>query len=261
MTGFLSVRNEEGVGVVTMENAATLNSFDPGTLGEMRAAFDRLLADDQVRAIVLTGSGKAFSAGADVAAFRKGIEAGTITQWILDATEELHPMLRALHESDKPMVAAVGGVAAGGGLGLALAADSRIGSPDARFAAGYFGIGASPDGGATWFLPRLVGEQRARRFFFENEVMDADEALRVGLLDEVVPPGELLERAMSRARRWAAWSRHSILATKRLLAHQSQNGLQAQLDLERGLIAAAGGTPGMREGVAAFLEKRRPDFS
>lgn len=257
----LRIDDRDGVALVTLENAERMNSFDPGFLAEMRGGVSDLLADPEIHGIVLTGSGRAFSAGADVSQFRRANEEGTTTDWILAATEHLHPMLRDLHQSHKPFVAAVGGVAAGGGLGLALAADARVGSPAARFAAGYFGIGASPDGGATWFLPRLIGFQRTRRFFLDNEVMDAATAHGLGLLDEVVEPERLVERAVELCRRWSRWAPHSVESTKRLLGASHHNDLATQLDLERGLIAGAGGTADFREGVAAFLEKRSPAFS
>ena len=256
----LRIDDLDGVALLTLENAERMNSFDPGFLSEMRGVVADLLERPDVGGIVLTGSGRAFSAGADVAEFRRSNEEGTTTDWILGATEHLHPMLRDLHASAKPFVAAVNGVAAGGGLGLALAADARIGSPAARFAAGYFGIGASPDGGATWFLPRIIGLQRTRRFFLDNEVMDADTAHGLGLLDEVVEPERLVGHAVETCRRWTRWAPHSVESSKRLLAASLQNDLQTQLDLERGLIAAAGGTRDFREGVASFLEKRTPAF-
>lgn len=257
----LRVDDRDGIAVLTLENAEAMNSFDPDLLREMRGLVTDLLESPDVHGLVLTGSGRAFSAGADVGGFREANEAGTTTDFILAATEHLHPMLWDLHGSHKPFVAAVNGVAAGGGLGLALAADARVGSSAARFAAGYFGIGASPDGGSTWFLPRLIGFQRTKRFFLDNEVMDAEAALGCGLLDEVVPAEELVDRAVALCRRWTDWAPHSVESTKRLLEASHHNDLVTQLDLERGLIAAAGGTADFREGVAAFLEKRKPAFS
>lgn len=257
----LSTTVDDGVAILRFENAERMNSFDAETLQKIRAAFQPVMADDRVRAMVLTGSGKAFSTGADVGAFHQSIQDGTSTQFVLDATAELHPLMLELHGCGKPLIAAVNGVAAGGGLGLALVADARIGSSAARFAAGYFGIGVSPDGGATWLLPRLIGAQRTRRFFFENEVMDAETALGCGLLDELVPEDELVASAVDLARRWGSWAFHSRESTKRLLEASLSNDFVAQLDMERGLIAAAAGTAGFREGVAAFVEKRRPDFA
>lgn len=257
----VSVRTVEGgVAVVALENSARMNSIDAGVVGELRRRIQALLADPAVRAIVLTGSGKAFSTGADVKQFGQAIQDGTAVEWVFATTAELHPLLLEIQASEKVFVAAVNGVAAGGGLGLALVADARIGGPDARFAAGYFGLGLSPDGGSTWLLPRLVGEQRTRQFFFRNEVMSAEEAHFTGILDESVPADQVLPRAIEVARQWGAWSAHSRESTKRLLAAQAGSSFAQQLDLERGLIAAAAGTRAFKEGVTAFLEKRKPRF-
>ncbi len=259
---FVSVSREPGgVAVVTFSRAESMNSFDPKVVRELHDLFRGLLDDDAVRAIVLTGTGKAFCAGADVREFEKGVATGSAVQWVLDATAALHPLLLDIQDSSKVFVAAVNGVAAGGGLGLALVADARIGSPGARFAASYFRIGLSPDGGATWLMPRLVGHQRAKQFFFNNEVMDAEEAFVSGALDEVVPADQLLPRAIALARTWGAWGKHSRGATKRLLATSESTDFGTQLDLERGLIAAAAGTKDFAEGVTAFRGKRDPKFA
>jgi len=252
--------HEGGVALLVFNNSARANSIDATIMAELHRKVKVLLADPNVHAIVLTGAGKTFSTGADVKQFAQGVQNGTTVQWVLDTTAELHPLLLELRASDKVFVAAVNGVAAGGGLGLALAADARIGGPDARFAAGYFGLGLSPDGGSTWLLPRLIGEQRTRQFFFTNEVMPAEEAHFTGILDELVKPDEVLPRALAVAREWGAWSRWSKESTKRLLDAQSTNTFEGQLDLERGLIAAAAGTKEFKEGVAAFMEKRKAKF-
>ncbi len=255
------VRHEGGgVAVVTFAQAETMNSLDPKTMWHIRHTIIGLLEDARVRAIVLTGAGKAFCAGANVKEMQQAAAQGHATQWVLDTTAELHPLLLELHASAKPVVAAVNGAAAGGGLGLALVADARIGSPDARFAAGYFGIGLSPDGGSTWLLPRLIGEQRTRRFFFGNEVIAADDAHRIGLLDEIVPAGQLVARAVEVARKWGSWAAMSRESTKRLLETTLANDFAAQLDAERGLIAAAAGTKDFAEGTTAFVQKRTPKF-
>ena len=254
-------RHDGGVAVVTFDKAETMNSLDPATMREVRGVLLGLLADEGVRALVLTGSGAAFCAGANVKQMAAAAKSRESVQWVLDTTAELHPLLLELHASGKPLVAAVNGVAAGGGLGLAVVADTRIGSPQARFAAGYFGIGLSPDGGSTWLMPRLIGTQRTRRFFFANEVMGADEALGTGLLDEVVPAERLLERAVAVAREWGHWATLSRESTKRLLEATVKNDFASHLDLERGLITAAAGTADFAEGTAAFVEKRKPKFA
>lgn len=257
----LDVTMDGPIAVATFRNAANMNSFDTDTLKAIRATIEGLLDDDTVAAIVLTGEGKAFSTGADVAMFQRAIDDGSIKQLILDATAELHPLMVAMHRHDKPIVAAVNGVAAGGGLGLALAADVRIGNPQARFAAGYFGIGASPDGGATWFMPRLMGTQRSRRFFFENQILGPDEALASGVMDELVADDDLLPRAVAVAKRWAASSAHSRRMTNQLLETTLHASLEEQLEAERQGIAAAGETAEFAEGVGAFLGKRKPRFN
>jgi 2-(1,2-epoxy-1,2-dihydrophenyl)acetyl-CoA isomerase len=255
-----TTRHPGGVALLTFDNAARANSIDASIMAELHTAVRGLLADKAVRAIVLTGKGKTFSTGADVKQFSAGVKEGTAVQWVLDTTAELHPLLLELRESEKVFVAAVNGVAAGGGLGLALAADVRVGGPEARFAAGYFGLGLSPDGGSTWLLPRLIGEQRTRQFFFTNEVMAAETAFELGLLDEQVAAEQVVPRALAIAAEWGAWAGRSREGTKRLLDAQSSLTFAEQLDLERGLIAAAAGTQDFKEGVAAFAEKRKPAF-
>lgn len=252
--------HDGGVAVVTFSKAESMNSLDPAVMREVRHTFNTLLADPKMRALVLTGSGAAFCAGANVKQMAAAAQSRDSIQWVLDTTAELHPLLLDLHASSKPLIAAVNGVAAGGGLGLALVADYRVGNPQARFAAGYFGIGLSPDGGSTWLMPRLIGTQRTRRFFFGNEVMDAQVAQRTGLLDEVVPAEDLLARAVAVAREWGHWGAMSRESTKRLLEATVKNDFASHLDLERGLIAAAAGTADFAEGTQAFVAKRKATF-
>lgn len=254
-------RHDGGVAVVAFEKAESMNSLDPPTMRQVREALLGLLADPGVRALVLTGTGSVFCAGANVKQMAEAARSRDSVRWVLDTTAELHPLLLELHASAKPLVAAVNGVAAGGGLGLALVADARIGSPQARFAAGYFGIGLSPDGGSTWLMPRIIGTQRTRRFFFTNEVMGASEAADVGLLDEIVTAEQLLPRAIAMAREWGQWGAMSRESTKRLLEATVKNDFASHLDLERGLIAAAAGTADFAEGTAAFIEKRKARFT
>lgn len=256
----MDVEHRDGIAVLRFANAENMNSFDPEALRGIRAAITDAMNDAEVSGIVLTGTGRAFCTGADVGEFRRHINEGTIAAFIQEATGELHPLMMEMHASGKPIVAAINGVAAGGGLGLALAADERIGSEAARFASGYFGIGASPDGGSTWFMPRLIGTQRTRRFFYDNEVMGADEAVATGLMDALVPADSLVGAAVERAARMAAWAAHSRTATAELLESALHLDLEAQLRREQELIVDAGTTPDFQEGVSAFLEKRTPAF-
>jgi 2-(1,2-epoxy-1,2-dihydrophenyl)acetyl-CoA isomerase len=213
------------------------------------------------KAVVITGEGKFFSAGADINAFQKSIDDGDSVELIRELTGILHPLLLKMRTSSTIFVAALNGASAGGGLGLALACDARIASPEGKMAASYAGMGLSPDGGTTWLLPRLVGEQVARRFFLENQVWDASEACHLGAIDQVVAADNLLARAIHVAKTWSQWGSHTKEATKHLLLTQNINDLETHLTHERTLIEAAGTTEEFAEGVRAFLEKRKPDFS
>ena len=217
------------------------------------------LREEAVRGLVLIGTGRFFLAGADVRAFQDGLEQGTVVSMIHELTGRLHPLELEMRRSSTVCIAAINGAAAGGGLGIALACDGRW--LHRVPACGILcSLGLSPGGGSTWLLPRLVGEQVARRFFFENEVWNAEQALDLGAIDDLVPEEDLLDAALEMARRWSRWSAHFREATKHLLDVQSTQDLEQQLDHERLLIKAAGTTAGFIEGVDAFLSKRDPSF-
>ena len=145
------------------------------------------------------------------------------------------------------------------GLGLALSADYRIASPGGKFAASYFSLGLSPDGGTSWLLPRLVGSQKSRIFFFENQVWSAEKCLEYGAVDELVEDSLLIEKSIKKANDWGSWSKASR-SSKDLLDHQENNDLESHLKLEQRRIIDAGFTPEFSEGVNAFLEKRKSRF-
>jgi len=248
------------VRLIRMAGQASTQSFSSAFLPLIAQAIDAGLQDSATKAIVLTGEGRFFSAGADIRAFQESIDEQRAPELIRELTGILHPLLQRMRTSSTIVVAALNGVSAGGGLGLALACDARIGTPDARMAASYAGMGLSPDGGTTWLLPRLVGEQRSRRFFLANEIWSGQEAYEYGAIDVLVEPESLLETAMGLAGMWSSWGPHTKEATKHLLHVQTDNDFSTHLDHERTLIEAAGTTEAFREGVAAFLEKRSPNF-
>lgn len=248
------------VRLIRMAGQASTQSFSSAFLPLIAQAIDAGLQDPATKAIVLTGEGRFFSAGADIRAFQESIDEQRAPELIRELTGILHPLLQRMRTSSTIVVAALNGVSAGGGLGLALACDARIGTPDARMAASYAGMGLSPDGGTTWLLPRLVGEQRSRRFFLANEIWSGQEAHEYGAIDVLVEPESLLETAMGLAGMWSSWGPHTKEATKHLLHVQTDNDFSTHLDHERTLIEAAGTTEAFREGVAAFLEKRSPRF-
>lgn len=256
----VEVEQQDAVRIIKMAGQASTQSFSRAFLPRIAQAIDEGLRDASTKAIVLTGEGRFFSAGADINAFQKSIEDNDAPELIRELTGVLHPLLQRIRTSSTIVVAALNGVSAGGGLGLALACDARVGTDDARMAASYAGMGLSPDGGTTWLLPRLVGEQRARRFFMGNEIWSGREAHDYGAIDVLVDPDSLLETAIGMATMWSSWGQHTKEATKHLLHVQSENEFSTHLDHERTLIEAAGTTDAFREGVAAFLEKRRPQF-
>jgi len=258
----MAVETEQygSVRLIRMARQASTQSFSSAFLPLIAQAIDAGLQDPATKAVVLTGEGRFFSAGADIRAFQESIDEQRAPELIRELTGILHPLLQRMRTSSTIVVAALNGVSAGGGLGLALACDARIGTPDARMAASYAGMGLSPDGGTTWLLPRLVGEQRSRRFFLANEIWSGQEAHEYGAIDVLVEPESLLETAMGLAGMWSSWGPHTKEATKHLLHVQTDNDFSTHLDHERTLIEAAGTTEAFREGVAAFLEKRSPSF-
>lgn len=251
---------ENGIRLIQFSGPSATQSFSREFLPHIVQAIDAGLTHPNVRALVLTGEGKFFSAGADINAFAQSIEDKEAPQLIRDLTGILHPLLIRMRQSPTITIAALNGASAGGGLGLALACDARIASPQAKMAASYAGMGLSPDGGTTWLLPRLVGEQVSRRFFFENEIWNAEQCVAVGAADALVDADRLVDAACSMAARWSQWGEHTKEATKHLLHVQSSQDFESHLNHERTLIEAAGTTEAFKEGVTAFLEKRKPVF-
>ena len=253
-------RLNDNIALVTMSGKSATQSFSMEFLPEIAKTIDSALNDASIKAIVITGDGKFFSAGADINAFAEAIEKSEAPQLIRELTGVLHPLISRMRQSSTICVAAINGACAGGGLGLALACDARIASPQAKIAASYSGMGLSPDGGTTWLLPRLVGNQVSRKFFFENAIWNAEESLDKGAVDEVVEPSNLVARAIEVAKLWSSWGPHTKEATKHLLDVQTHHDFETHLKHERTLIEAAGTTDAFREGVKAFIEKRKPRF-
>jgi len=248
------------VALVTLSAEASRNAFSIASMKSMSSIFDDLLNDTSIRSIIMTGTGSFFCSGANIDEFASAIDDGTIGDMIGDLTSILHPMQLKLRSSDKIFVAAINGAAAGGGLGLALCADYRICVPDAKLAAAFFSLGLSPDGGTTWLLPRLVGTQRAKRFFFNNETWSGNEAFEYGAVDELAEEEALLEKAISIAERWGQWAESSRRSTKQLIDASTSTFMETQLEFEKLLITNSSLKPDFAEGVTAFLEKRDPKF-
>ena len=256
----LEVERRESVAIVTLSAEAARNAFNSDSMSEISKTLNKLMDDSDIRGIVITGTGKFFCAGADIEEFQRSIEDGRIGPLVDDLTSILHPLQVRMRTDPTILIAAINGAAAGGGLGLALACDARVAVADAKLAAAFFKLGLSPDGGTTWLLPRLVGNQATRRFFFNDETWSGDEALEKGAVDEVVSQDDLVVRAVELASDWGQWSKISRSGTKQLLDASTSTFFQTQLEFEQALIIAASQTDDFAEGVAAFLEKRNPEF-
>ncbi|MAK05248.1 MAG: hypothetical protein CMA03_05125 [Euryarchaeota archaeon] len=246
--------------LVTLTDESATNAFDPEFMSELDVKIRQIIEDEKIRAFILTGTEKFFCAGANINEFRKHYDKGTIGKWIKQMTDILHPLILKIRHSDTIMIAAVNGAAAGAGLGLALSADYRIASSGGKFAASYFSLGLSPDGGTSWLLPRLVGSQKTRIFFFENQVWSAEECLEYGAIDELVDETILIQKSIEIANKWGSWSKASR-SSKDLLDFQENNDLETHLKLEQRRIIDAGFTSDFSEGVDAFLEKRKANFN
>ena len=247
---------EGAVLTIALNRPDAYNAFTRELHGELHAALNGEAADPGVRAVVVTGVGKAFCAGQDIREF------SALPGSIGTALEETyHPNVRAIRGLEKPVIAAVNGAAAGAGLSLAAACDVRVASDAAVFVPGFVGIGLVPDSGGTWFPHRLLGFARAFEWMSSNRRLSAAEALDWGLVSEVIPADGFDARVAELAATWAALPTRAVAATKRLFDHAYDAPLEEQLALEAEEQETATGTDDFREGVAAFLEKRPPSFS
>ena len=241
---------------IALNRPDAYNAFTRELHAELHVALTMEAADPNVRAVVVTGAGKAFCAGQDIREFSE------LPGSIGAALEQTyHPNVRAIRALEKPVIAAVNGAAAGAGLSLAAACDVRVASDTAVFVPGFVGIGLVPDSGGTWFLHRLLGFARAFEWMSSNRRLSANEALEWGLVSEVIAADRFEERVAELASTWAALPTRAVAGAKRLFDHAHGASLEAQLALEAKVQEAATGTEDFREGVAAFLEKRPPSFS
>ncbi|WP_322070905.1 enoyl-CoA hydratase/isomerase family protein [Paraburkholderia bannensis] len=262
MTDTLKITHADGVATVTFNRPGALNALNDAMAIELCAQLERLTQDRTVRAIVLTGAGRAFMAGGDVAAMRAALELPEArrTRAIGKLVRHAQLAVATIARSPKPVMASVNGVAAGFGLALVAACDVAIAADNATFTSAYNRLGASPDGGSTFTLPRLLGARVAAQWLYLDESHSAADALRVGLVNWVVPAAELAAATRERAARLADLSPVAFSHTKHLIADAPARSLDAQLLAEqRGFLACAS-QPDFREGSRAFAERRAPQF-
>ncbi|MFI0463527.1 MULTISPECIES: enoyl-CoA hydratase-related protein [Saccharopolyspora] len=260
MTDVLLTEDTAGVRLLTLNRPESFNSFDVELKQALITALREAAADDSVRALVITGAGKAFCAGQDlkehVALLNSGDPAPLNT-----VEEHYNPIIRAVTSMPKPVIAAVNGTAAGAGASLAYACDLRVAAANAKFLMAFANVGLSTDSGASWTLPRLIGYGRAMELLLLAEPVAAEEALRIGMVNRVVDAGEAVAAATELAKRMAAGPTSAYARIKEAMLAAAAEGLAEALAVEAGAQAEAGATADHREAVAAFVEKRTPHFT
>jgi 2-(1,2-epoxy-1,2-dihydrophenyl)acetyl-CoA isomerase len=255
----IALERRDGVATLTLNRPNAANSIDLALARELMEAAIVCDDDPETRAVILTGAGTMFSAGGDLRSFR---DAGAgISSRLKELTAYLHAAISRLVRMDAPVIAAVNGMAAGAGFSLALAADLAIASETAGFVMAYTNAGLVPDGSSTYFFPRRIGDRRTRELMLTNRRLSAAEALDWGLVNQVVPAGQLMPTATALARTLAGGPTRAFGAVKALLNGAFENGLETQMELEARAIAAASIGPDGQEGIRAFLEKRKPEFT
>lgn len=254
----LSFAVADGVARVTLDRPEAANALTPGMCHDLFRAAIACDERDDIRAVLLTGAGRMFSAGGDLRFFAD--QGDGLGAALKEMTGHLHAAIARFSQMDAPVVCAVNGMAAGAGFSLAAGCDIVVAAQSARFTLAYTAAGLSPDGSSTWFLPRLVGLRRARELMLTNRMLSADEAMAFGIVDRVVADDTLAEAAEALATGFAAGPTKAYGATKRLLQESWGNGLETQMDRETRSIAALARTEDAREGIDAFLAKRTPAF-
>jgi len=252
------VRKEGGAAWLTLNRPEAGNAVNPAMARELAEAARNVAEDPTIRCVVLTGAGRLFCVGGDVAAMAAaGSEAGP---FLRDLADTLHGAIVTLTAMVKPLVVLVNGPAAGAGLSLGILGDVVLAARSAHFTAAYTGVGLSPDGGMSWLLPRLVGLRRAQAIILTNERIGAEQAERIGMVTHMVEDADLPSEAEAVVARLIAAPTAALGAARRLLIDGATASLRDHLDHEARTIAHAGAQAEAREGIVAFIERRKPDF-
>lgn len=250
---------DDGVATITFNRPQAMNALDAEMIRGFRATAEQVAADAAVRVIVLRGAGPAFVAGGDIAMFRTNL--ASMAELVPELAAELHQGILALRRAAQPVIAAVHGAVAGAGFSIMLACDLVIAADNTQFSMAYSRIGVSPDGGATWFLPRLAGYQKAMELMLLAETVDAGMLQRLGVVNRVVAADQLAVETEKLARRLAAGPARAYAETKALANRALHDGLAAHLDAEAHAFARCAVTRDFAEGVTAFVEKRKSSFT
>jgi 2-(1,2-epoxy-1,2-dihydrophenyl)acetyl-CoA isomerase len=250
----VTLAREGAVAILTLNRPQAGNTIDMALATTLEALVDEVLADDAVRCIVLTGTGKLFCGGGDIGAFAAA--GASASAFLFDLATALHRSVLKLAQGGKPLVTLVNGPAAGAGLSLAVSGDVALASPAAHFTAAYGTLGLTPDGGMSWILPRLVGLRHAQEIILTNRRIGAEEAAAIGLITRVVAPEALLDEGLAVAAKLAATPALALSGARGLLSKSFAGTLATQLDLEAQSIAAAGDSAEAQQRIAAFLARR-----
>lgn len=249
-----------GIATARLDRPAAANAIDQAMARDLLEVVTRVAEDPAARVLLLAGDGPMFTAGGDIGVFAAAAPE-RLPALLHRMIDDYHRAIERLTALDTPVVAAVRGAAAGGGLGMVCAADVVVAAEDAVFTVGYGALGLTADGGTTWFLPRLVGMRRAQEMFLLNRRLTATEALELGLVTRIVPAGRVDAEATSIAGRLAAGPTRALGGIRRLLRQSFETGLAAQLADEKASIADVAGSADAHEGIQAFTERREPRFS
>ena len=261
--GLVDLSNQGAVGIITLNRPEARNALNPEMFQELGSAIQGC-RDPDMRAVIITGSGGSFCAGADVKDFVNQLENSGpegLHQHLKHLADAFHRhVIIPIRQLDKPVIASIDGVAAGGGLSLALACDLRVASDSARFLMAYGNIGATADGGSTYLLPRLIGTARAMELYLSDQPIGAQRALDLGLLNQVFPTAELERSTLEFAARLAQGPTVAYGRVKALFDSSWDASLAGQLDAETEYISNITMTDDFQEGIKAFAEKRSPRF-
>ena len=255
----ISFESRDAVAVLTLKRPESLNSFNDAMHAEVHHAMGQVWKDPSIRCLLLTGAGRGFCAGQDLSD-RTVAPGGEAPDLGASVRDKYNPLIRSIMELEKPVVCAVNGVAAGAGANIALACDIVLAARSASFIQGFSKIGLVPDSGGTWTLPRLVGRARAMGMTMLSGRVTAEQAEHWGLIWQMVEDDELMDQATALATHLSTQPTLGLGLTKKAINASAVNELRQQLDLESDFQRTAGHSGDYREGVAAFMEKRSPEF-
>ena len=256
---FLCFEQDGNVARVTLNRPDAANALDLQMTRELLHAAIRCDEDPEIRAVLLTGAGRMFCAGGDLKGFAAAGDG--LPALLKEMTTYLHAAITRLARMDAPVIAAVNGMAAGGGLSLAVAADLVLAGASAKFTLAYTAAGLSPDGSSTYMLPRLIGLRRTRELMLTNRMLTADEAADIAMIDRVVPDDELMAEASKLAHELAAGPTRAYGAVKKLLHESFNDTLEGQMEREASAIVEMTKTADGSGGIAAFVAKQKPSFT